>query len=56
MLFILGKTLSVMAKNNFWDLCNKRPPRGASIRYEAFIGGWAFIRSFTVFVKRIVGN
>ena len=32
MLFILGKTLSVMEKNNFWDLCNKRPPRGASIR------------------------
>ena len=31
MLFILGKT-SVMEKNNFWDLCNKCPPRGAFIR------------------------
>ena len=26
MLFILGKTLLVMGKKNFWDLCNKRPP------------------------------
>ena len=50
MLFILGKTLSVMEKNNnFWDLCYKRLPRGESIRYGAFIGSWAFIRSFTVF-------
>ena len=32
MLFILGKTLSVMEKKNFWDLCNKRPLLGASIR------------------------
>ena len=29
MLFILGKTLSVMEKKNFWDLCNKRPPIGS---------------------------
>ena len=27
MLFILGKT-SVIEKNNFWDLCNKRPLGG----------------------------
>ena len=73
MLFILGKTLSVMEKK-ILGLCNKRPSRrgrlldrggfnreerltqnsiqrGASIRYGAFIGSWAFIRSFTVYAK-----
>ena len=63
MLFILGKTLSVMEKISFWHLCNKRPlggllnrgrltqnsiQRRGSVRYGAFIGSWAFIRSFTV--------
>ena len=38
MLFIIGKTLSVMEKINSWDICNKRPPRGAFIRYGAFNG------------------
>ena len=65
MLFILGKTLSVMEKiisgiyvinaplgGRLLDrgrLTQNSIQRGASIRYGAFIGSWAFIRSFTVF-------
>ena len=61
MLFILGKT-SVMEKiiisviyvikgGRLLDrgrLTQHSIQRGVSIRYGAFIGSWAFIRSFTV--------
>ena len=30
-LFILGKTSVMAKKNNFWDLCNNRPPRGGQL-------------------------
>ena len=64
MLFILGKTLSVMEKiiisgiyvikgggGHLLDrgrLTQNSIQRWASIRYGAFIGSWVFIRSFTV--------
>ena len=63
MLYILGKILSVMEKiiisgiyvikegrafNREGRLTQNSTQRGASIRYGALIGSWAFIRSFTV--------
>ena len=73
MLFIIGKTLSVMEKiipgiyvinapplpprgvsnsngafNREERITQSSIQRGVSIRYLAFIGSWAFTRSFTV--------
>ena len=52
----LWKKYGFMAFNREGRLTQNSVQRGVSIRYGAFIGSWAFIRSFTVCLPRECGS